>query len=60
VETSEGSLCVLGCLTLAWPFTAEAATCPNARILERVVALLAATRAGPDAMEPREAPRAAP
>jgi hypothetical protein len=32
---------VLGCLTLAWPFTADAAVCPNSRVLERVAALLA-------------------
>jgi len=41
-ETGDGALLVLGCLTLRWPYTAEAASCPNARVLERVAALLAA------------------
>ncbi len=36
-----GGLLVLGCLSLAWPFTADAAVCPNSRVLERVAALLA-------------------
>jgi hypothetical protein len=41
-EMGDGALLVLGCLTLRWPYTAEAASCPNARVLERVAALLAA------------------
>ena len=41
-EMLDGALLVLGCLTLRWPFTAAAASCPNARVLERVTALLAA------------------
>ena len=41
-ETADGALLVLGCLTLRWPFSAAAASCPNARVLERVTALLAA------------------
>ena len=41
-ELPDGALLVLGCLTLPWPFTAAAASCPNARVLERVTALLAA------------------
>jgi hypothetical protein len=54
-ETSGGGLLVLGCLTLVWPFTADAATCPNSRVLEQVAALLdaaagsqSATPAAPD------------
>ena len=41
--TRGGGLLVLGCLTLDWPFTPDAASCPNARVLERVAALLAAS-----------------
>ena len=41
-EMLDGALLVLGCLTLRWPFTAAAASCPNARVLERVTALLVA------------------
>jgi len=39
-ESVAGELRVLGCLTLAWPFTAEAAVCANPRVLERVLPLL--------------------
>lgn len=41
-ETSSGGFLVLGCLSLEWPFTADAASCPNARVLERVAPLLTA------------------
>lgn len=31
---------MLGCLLLRWPYTDGAATCSNARVLERVTQLL--------------------
>ncbi len=41
-HTSTGGFLVLGCLSLDWPFTADAASCPNARVLERVAPVLTA------------------